>query len=55
MARLNVIHITYDLELPATHTNVQVLKMKDSSASELKPMKNIVLLYGQEEKTRKYA
>ena len=30
------------------------LKMKDSSASELKPMKNIDLLYGQEEKTRKY-
>lgn len=31
------------------------IEMKDSSASELKPMKNIVLLYGQEEKTRKYA
>ena len=54
MARLNVIHTMYVLEPLAMHTNVQVLKMKDSLASELKPMKNIDLLYGLEEKTRKY-
>lgn len=40
---------------PGHAHNAQVLKTKDSSVSDSKPMKNIVLPYGQEEKTRKYA
>lgn len=54
MARLNAIHIMYAWQTPDMHTNAQVLKTKDFSVSDSKPMKNIVLPYGQEEKTRKY-
>lgn len=54
MARLNAIHITCAWQTPDMHTNAQVLKTKDFSVSDSKPMKNIVLPYGQEEKTRKY-
>lgn len=52
--RLNATHIMYAWQTPDMHTNAQVLKTKDFSVSDSKPMKNIVLPYGQEEKTRKY-